>query len=201
MTILRTVLAGLACIAAGLPATVLAQNPNLAGASYIGLEAGTGKASLRCPANTGCSRVDASTALRAGYRFDPAWAFEVGYRHIDADWGLLGANYSAEFTGFGVGAAYALPLSASVNALLRAGGSANELKLQPAVGLLGRNPGTLTTRSVKPYVGLALSWQFARHWSTSVNADWTRAALREDPAGPKQTITVHSLGVGIAFNF
>lgn len=191
----------LAGLALGLPALSLAQAPNLAASTYIGLELGTGKVGLRCPANTGCSRVDSNLTFRAGHRFDPSWAFEVSYAHTEADFGLLFRNYSAEFAGFGIGAAYSLPLSPSVGALLRFGGAANELKLQPAVGLSGSDPGTLTTRSVKPYLGLGLSWQFARHWSTSLNADWTRADLRDTPSSAKQTVTVRTVGAGIAFNF
>ena len=117
------------------------------------------------------------------------------------DWGLLGYNYSAEFTGFGLGAAYTLPLSSSVGAVIRFGGASNDLKLQPAVGLLDTNPGTITTHSIKPYLGLAMSWRFARHWSTSLNADWTRADLRETAGGTRQTATVRTLGAGIAFHF
>jgi hypothetical protein len=194
----RSVLAGLVM---GLPAVGFAQAPNLAAASYIGLEAGTGRTSLRCPASTRCSRVDSNLTVRAGHRFDASWAFEVTYAHTDADFGLLDRSYSAEFTGFALGAAYTLPLADSVRALARFGAAANELKLQPAVGFGGSDPGTLTTRSVKPYLGLGLSWQFARHWSTSLSADWTRADLRETPSGPKQTVTVRTLGAGIAFNF
>ena len=198
MKYIRLFLAGLAI---GLPAVGFAQAPNLAASTYIGVELGTGKVDLNCPANTGCSRVDSNLTVRAGHRFDPSWAFEVTYAHTNADWGFLGRNYSAEFSGFGLGAVYTLPLSTSVATLLRFGGSANELKLQPAVGLTGNDPGTITTRSVKPYVGLGLSWQFARHWSTSLNADWTRADLRETPSSSKQTVTVRTLGAGIAFNF
>jgi uncharacterized protein YndB with AHSA1/START domain len=88
-----------------------------------------------------------------------------------------------------------------VAALVRFGGASNGLKLQPAVGLLDKNPGTISTTAVKPYLGFSLSWQFARHWSTSLNADWTRADLRETSDGPKQTVTVRTLGAGIAFNF
>ena len=190
----------LAALAIGLPAAGFAQ-ANLAAATYIGVELGTGKVSLNCPAGSACSPVDTNRTIRAGHRFNPSWAFEVTYAHTDADWGMLGYNYSAEFTGFGVGAAYMVPLSASVAALVRFGGAANELQLQPAVSFGQNNPGTITTRSVKPYVGLALSWQFARHWSTSRNADWTRADLREAPDGAKQSVTVRTLGAGIAFNF
>ncbi len=187
--------------AIGLPAIGFAQAPNLAASTYLGVELGTGKVDLNCPSNKGCSRVDSNVTVRAGHRFDPSWAFEVTYAHTEADWGVLGYNYSAEFTGFGLGGAYTLPLASSFGATVRFGGSSNELKLQPAVGLSGSNPGTVTTRSVKPYVGLGLSWQFARHWSTSLSADWTRADLRETAAGAKQTVTVRTLGAGIAFNF
>ena len=195
---IRIFLAGLA---AGLPAASFAQSPNLAASTYIGLELGTGKVGLNCPANTDCSRVDSNLTVRAGHRFDPSWAFEVTYAHTDADWGILFRNYSAEYTGFGMGAAYTLPLSTRVAGVLRFGGASNELKLQPAVGLSGSNPGTTTTRSVKPYAGLGVSWQFARHWSTSLNADWTRADVRDSATAPKQTVTVRTLGAGIAFNF
>ncbi|MDR7331641.1 outer membrane beta-barrel protein [Roseateles asaccharophilus] len=197
MKTIRIVLAGLAL---GLPAAGFAQ-ADLAAATYIGVEIGNGKVSLSCPANTRCSPVDTSLVVRAGHRFNPAWAFEVTYAHIDADFGLLTYNRSAEFVGFGVGAVYTLPLSSSVGAQFRFGGASNELKLQPAVGLGQTSPGTITTRSVKPYVGLGLSWQFARHWSASVNADLTRADLRDSPTSAKQAVTVRMLGAGIAFNF
>ncbi|MFG6415294.1 outer membrane beta-barrel protein [Roseateles sp. DC23W] len=197
MTTIRFVLAALAI---GLPASGFAQ-ANLAGANYIGVVVGTGKVGLNCPSGTRCSPVDTNRTLRAGHRFNESWAFEVAYAHTDADWGVLGYNYSAEFVGFSVGAAYTLPLSASVGALVRVGGASNELKLQPAVAFGQSNPGTLTTRSVKPYVGLGLSWQFARHWSTSFNVDLTRADLRETPNGSKQSVTVRTLGAGIALNF
>ena len=199
MTSIRT---ALACLALGLPTAAFAQAaPNLAAANYIGVQHGVGKVSLNCPADTGCSRVDSSHIVRAGHRFDPSWAFEVTYSHIDADWAFLNRNYAAEHTGFGLGAAYTLPLSGSVGALVRFGGASNELKLQPAVGLGSQNPGTISTTSVKPYVGFGVSWQFARHWSTSLNADWTRADLRETSGGAKQTVTVRMFGAGIAFNF
>lgn len=204
MSLIRSIAAiatAMAGLTASLPLLAQAQSPNLAGATYLSAEFGTGKVGLSCPANTPCSRVDANGVLRAGHRFDANWAFEVVYNHIDADWGFLGANYSAEFTGFGVGAAYHLPVSDRVSALLRLGLASNELKLQPAVGLAGKNPGTISTSVVKPYAGLGLSWQFARHWSTSVNVDWTRADLRESATGTKQGVTVRTLGAGIAFNF
>lgn len=185
----------------GLPIAAQAQAPNLASATYIDVEIGTGKVGLTCPANTICSRVDSSGIVRAGHRFDPSWAFEVTYSHIDADWGFLGANYSAEVTSFGLGAAYTLPVSESVSALLRFGGASSELKLQPAVGFGSKNPGTVSTRTVKPYLGLALSWQFARHWSTSLNADWTRADARDTANSARQGVTVRTIGAGIAFNF
>lgn len=198
MTSIRTLIAGLVL---GLPAAAFAQAPNLAGSTYFGVQLGTGKVALNCPPDTGCSPVDTSYTVRAGHRFDASWAFEVSYAKIDADWGLLGRNYSAEFAGFGVGAAYSLPLSSSVGAVGRAGFSSNELKLQPAAGPFSQSPGTITTRSVKPYLGLGVSWQFARHWSTSLNADWTRADLRDTPTSAKQGATVRTLGAGIAFNF
>lgn len=194
---IRLVLAGLAL---GLPAAGFAQ-ADLAAANYVGVEIGTGKVSLNCPANTECSPVDTNQTYRFGHRFNPSWAMEVSYAHTDADWAFLGNRYSAKFTGFGVGAAYTLPLSSSVSALIRFGGSANELQLQPATRLGQSNPGTTTTRSVKPYVGLALSWQFARHWSTGLNADWTRADVRDAADSPKQAVTVRTLGAGIAFHF
>jgi hypothetical protein len=189
-----------AALAIGLPTSGFAQ-ADLTAATYIGVELGTGKLGLNCPANTGCSRVDTNATVRVGHRFNPAWAFEVTYAHTDADWGVLNYNYSAEFVGFGLGAAYTMPLSASVRTLVRFGGAANELKLQPAVGFGQSNPGTITTRSMQPYVGLGVSWQFARHWSASLNADVTRADLRETPSSAKQTVTVRTLGAGIAFNF
>jgi|GEM_PF-2187107 len=198
MTSIRTLIAGLAL---GVPAAAFAQAPNLAASTYVAVQAGTGKVELNCPANTRCSPVDTSYSVRAGHRFDEAWAFEVTYTKIDADWGVFGSSYSAEFAGFGVGAAYSVPLSSSVSAVFRAGLSSNELKLQPAAGPFSQSPGTITTRSVKPYLGLGVSWQFARHWSTSLNADWTRADLRDTPTSAKQGVTVRTLGAGIAFNF
>ncbi|WP_293505102.1 outer membrane beta-barrel protein [Roseateles sp.] len=139
--------------------------------------------------------------MRVGHRFNASWAFEVSYATIDADRGLLARNYSAEFAGLGIGVAYSMPLSPSISAVLRAGGSSSELKLQPAVGLLSKNPGTITTRSFKPSAGLGASWQFARHWSASLNADWTRADLRDAPDGARQDVAVRMLGAGVAFNF
>lgn len=198
--VLKTIHFVLAAFAVGLPASGFAQ-ANLAGATYIGVELGTGKVGLNCPTGTECSPVDTNRTIRAGHRFSEAWAFEVAYAHTDADWGMLAYKYSAEYVGFSVGAAYTAPLSASVGALLRFGGASNELKLQPATGFGQSNPGTITTRSVQPYVGLGLSWQFAQHWSTSLNVDLTRADLRETPNGPKQSVTVRTLGAGIAFNF
>ncbi|MFT7772416.1 outer membrane beta-barrel protein [Roseateles sp.] len=198
MPSIRILAAGLAL---GLSAAASAQVPNLAASTYIGVQIGTGKVDLNCSANTRCSPVDTSYSLRAGHRFSESWAFEVTYAKIDSDWGLFGYNYSAEFAGFGVGAAYSMPLSSSVSAVLRAGISSNELKLQPAVSPFSQNPGTLTTRSVKPYAGLGASWQFARRWSASLSADWTRADLRDTPASAKQGVTVRTLGAGMAFNF
>jgi hypothetical protein len=191
----------LAWLVLGLPAAVFAQAPQAVGATYIDAEVGTGKVGLRCPANTYCSRVDSSGVIRLGHRFDTSWAVELAYAHIDSDWGIFGRNYAAEVEGFGIGAAYTAPLSASVGARVRFGAAVNHLKLQPAVGFLDQDPGTVTTNSVKPYLGLSVSWQFARHWSTSLNADWTRADLRETAGGPKQTVTVRTFGAGMAFNF
>ena len=198
MTSIRTLIAGLVL---GLPAAAFAQVPNLAGSTYFGVQLGTGKVELNCPVNTRCSPVDTSYSVRAGHRFNASWAFEVTYTHIDADWGLFGYDYSAEFGGLGVGAAYSVPLSPTVSAVFRTGISSSELKAQPAVGPFSQNPGTITTRSVGPYAGLGASWQFARHWSASLNADWTRADLRDTPTSAKQGATVRTLGAGIAFNF
>ncbi|MFG6466265.1 outer membrane beta-barrel protein [Roseateles sp. BYS87W] len=203
MTSIRPLaLTSLAALAVALlPSTVWAQSPNLAGATYLSASVGTGKVGLNCPANTPCSRVDASSVLRAGHRLGNGWAFEVTYSRIAADWGVLGANYSAEFTGFGLGTAYAIPLTDSFSAWARLGGSSNELRLQPAVGLAGRNPGTITTTSFNPYAGLGLVWQISPHWSASANLDVTRADLRESPNAARQGVTVRSVGLGIGFNF
>lgn len=187
--------------AACLPAFGQSVAPDLAGANELSVQVGTGKVSLSCPANTTCSRVDASGVVRFGHRFDRDWSFEVSYSRIDADWGVLVYNYSAEYTGFGVGAAYCVPLADRVGLQLRGGIAANEIKLQPAVGFGGKNPGTLSTNSVKPYVGLGLSWQFAQHWSVGANLDWTRADLRDSASSPKQSVTVQSAGVSVGFNF
>ncbi len=197
---MRTIRRVVALLAAILPAAAMAQAPQ-SNTAYLSAEIGNGKVGLRCPADVYCSRVDSSGVLRAGYRLDPSWAVELSYKHVEADWGIWGYEYSAEVTGVGLGAAYTAPLSTYVSAVARLGITANKLELQPAVDVLSKNPGTLPTRSVKPYVGASLSWQFARRWSTSLNADWTRADLREVASGPKQTVTVRTLGAGIAFHF
>ncbi|MFN3302673.1 MAG: hypothetical protein ACK44A_03030 [Roseateles sp.] len=67
-----------------LPAASFAQ-ADLAAATYFGVELGTGKVSLNCPASTGCSPVDTNRTFRAGHRFNPSWAFEVTYARTDAD--------------------------------------------------------------------------------------------------------------------
>jgi hypothetical protein len=195
---LRTAIASLAL---GLPALAFAQAPDRAASTYISLEAGTGKVSVRCGAGEGCSPVDTSGVIRFGHRFDPSWAFEAAYTHIDADWGFFGYDRSAALSSFALGAAYSVPLTGSVDAVLRFGGAAHELELQRASAPFGANPGTTTTRSVKPYVGVALRWQFARHWSASLNADFTRGSLRDAADAPKQSASVRTLGLGIAFNF
>lgn len=145
MSLARAVAAPVACLTASLPLLALAQSPNLVGATCLSAKFGTGKVGLTCPADTPCSRVDSNLVLRAGHRLDAAWAFEVADSHIDADWGFLGANDSAEFAGFGVGAAHHLPVSDGVTTLLRAGLASNEIKLHPAVGLGGKNAGTQST--------------------------------------------------------
>lgn len=200
-SLLKSIRLALAGLAVGLPSLVLAQSPNLAASTYIGVELGTGKVDLSCPARGGCSRVDSNLTVRAGYRFDPAWAFEVTYAHTSADWDFFTSNYSAEYVGFGVGAAYRLPVSTSVGAVLRFGGASNELKVRPAISGGDYIPATTTTHSVKPYVGLGLSWQIFNHWSANLGADWTRADLRDPTTTARQTVTVRTLGAGIAFNF
>lgn len=201
MSTLRSIAVMLASAAAS--ASVFAQSGATGAAdnNYLGVQIGTGKVSLNCPANSTCSRVDSSSVVRLGHRFDPAWAAELTYSHIDADFNVFSSDYSAAYTGIGVGAAYRLSMSDSVQVIGRLGASANALKLQPAVAIGGKNPGTLSTRSVKPYLGVALSWQFARHWSTSLNLDWTRGNVRDAATAPKQSVTVRTAGVGVAFNF
>jgi Outer membrane protein beta-barrel domain len=169
--------------------------------NYIGLEIGTGKVNLTCTGSAFCSRVDTSGVIRFGHRFDPSWAVELTYAHIDADWGWFSSNKSAQLTGYGIGAAYSLPVSDSAAFVARAGALSNHLKFQPESGLLDDLPAKVSTRSFKPYLGLAGSWQFARRWSLNVSADWTRASLREAANGAKSDVTVRLLNAGVGFHF
>lgn len=171
-------------------------------ANYIGTTYGTGKVELNCPADTRCSPVDAAFALRLGHRFDPAWAIEAGYTEISSDFSLFIQQYSASLKAWRLGAAYTLPLSNSISAVLRGGLSANKLRFQPPFSPGDVLPYSVTTRSTKPYVGVAASWQFARRWSAHLDADWTRADM--DVGGsnnPRQTLTVRFYGAGVAFHF
>lgn len=199
MKIARFVLAGLIVAA---PAAVWAQGGQAAApANYIDLSVGTGKVELDCTNVTLCSRVDSSSVVRLGHRFDPSWAMELSYGHIDADWGILGSRKSAKFNGYGVGAAYTLPVSDSLGVLARGGVWSNHLEFVGASALLGTPATKVNTNAVKPYVGVAGAWQFAQHWSLNISADWTRAALRETPNGAKSDVTVRLVGAGVAFHF
>jgi hypothetical protein len=82
--------------------------------------------------------------------------------------------------------------------LLRAGAWSNRTTYQPDLGGGGQRN---TTTAVRPVVGLAGSWQFARHWSLNVNADFTRADVRSTPNGAKDSATVSVLTGGVAFHF
>ena len=176
-----------------------ARDPALS--NYIGLEIGNGKVNLNCAGATLCSRVDASGTIRIGHRFDPSWAVELTYLNISGDWSMLVDTRFAQLTGYGIGAAYTLPVSDSVAFVARAGALSNHVKFQPESGFLAGQRTKVSTRSFKPYLGLAGSWQFARRWSLSVNADWTRASLRETANGPKSDVTVHLLNAGVGFHF
>ena len=200
MKIVRSVLAGLVMSASAAAWAQDARDPALS--NYIGLEIGTGKVNLDCTGITFCSRVDSSGMIRFGHRFDPSWAVELTYAHLDGDWGLiLASNKSAQLTGYGIGAAYTLPVSDSVAFVARAGALSNRLEFQAESGLLDDWPAKVSTRSFKPYLGLAGSWQFARRWSLNVSADWTRASLRETANGAKGDVTVRLLNAGVGFHF
>ncbi len=171
-------------------------------ANYVATSYGTGKVELNCPPSTRCSPVDAAFALRLGHRFDPNWAIEAGYTDISSDFSLFIQQYSASVKAYSLGAAYTLPLSSSVGAVLRGGLSSNKLRFQPPFSPGDVRPHSVTTRSTKPYVGVAASWQFARRWSAHLDADWTRADM--DVGGsnnPRQTLTVRFYGAGVAFHF
>ncbi len=196
---MRTIRRVVALLAAILPAAAMAQAPQ-ANTAYLSAEIGNGKVGLRCPAVDYCSREALHWALRAGYRVDASWAVEVKGASIGT--GFSGWPTTTEYTGVGLGAAYTLPLSPQVHTLLRFGGAFNRVEYQPDWNMFfDRKPDSATTRSVKPYVGLGLSWQFARHWSTSLNADWTWADMRYVANGPKERVGVRTLGAGIAFHF
>jgi len=195
---LRSIRRVVAVLATILPAAAMAQAPE-ASAVYLSAELGTGKVGFSCSAGMDCSPVDSQLTLRAGYRIDASWAVEVmGSRITGQFWGW--SEY-ARFDGFGLGAAYTLPLSPQVHTLLRFGGAVNKLEYQADWDLFDDKPDVVTTRSVKPYVGVGLSWQFARRWSTSLNADWTWADMRHVANGPKERVGVRTLGAGIAFHF
>lgn len=196
---LRSVLAGLAV---GLPAAVSAQTATEADLSnYISATLGSGKVGLHCPPNTSCSPVETSAAVRLGHRFDPNWAVELGYTDISADFSFL-QRYSASVKSYSLGAAFTLPLSNSVSAQLRAGAASHRLRFQPPFSLGDVTPSSVSKTSVKPYVGLGASWQFARRWSAHVDADWSRADLRVGGSNnPDQTVSVRFYGAGVAFHF
>ena len=192
---MRSIRRVVAVLAAILPAAAMAQAPE-ASAVYLSAELGTGKVGFSCVSDY-CGRVSSQPTFRAGYRIDASWAVEVSGLEIYGRWW----SETAQYHGFRLGAAYALPLSPQVHTLLRFGGAVNEVEYQADWGLFEKQPDAVTTRSVKPYVGLGLSWQFARHWSTSLNADWTWADMRRAANGPKERVGVRTLGAGIAFHF
>jgi len=171
-------------------------------ANYVATSYGTGKVELNCPANTRCSPVDAAFALRLGHRFDAHWAVEVAYTDIASDFSLFVQQYSASLKAYSLGAAFTLPMSDKVSAVLRGGLSANKIRFQPPFSPGDVVPYSVITRSTKPYVGVAASWQFARRWSAHLDADWTRADM--DVGGsnnPRQTLTTRFYGAGVAFHF
>jgi hypothetical protein len=171
-------------------------------ANYVATSYGTGKVELSCPANTRCSPVDAAFALRLGHRFDSAWSMEAGYTDISSDFSLFIQQYSASVKAYSLGAAYTLPLSNSFSAVLRGGLSSNKLRFQPPYSPGDVQPHSVITRSTKPYVGVAASWQFARRWSAHLDADWTRADMNVGGSNnPQQTHTVRFYGAGVAFHF
>ena len=160
MKFLRTALAGLLAGLSFAASAQVAVDPALA--NYVSTTYGTGKVGLNCPANTSCSPVDAAFAMRLGHRFDPAWAVELGYLDISSDFAILIQRYSASLKSYSLGAAFTLPLSNSVSAQMRAGLSSNKLRFQPPFSPGDVTPYSKTTNSVKPYVGVVASWQFAR---------------------------------------
>ncbi|PTT76207.1 hypothetical protein DBR42_27255 [Pelomonas sp. HMWF004] len=186
------------------PAAVWAQDArDPALSNYISLEIGTGKVNIDCTGARSCSPVDSSGMIRFGHRFDPSWAGELTYARIASDFGGLIYRKSAELKGYGIGASYTLPVSGSVAFVARAGAMSNHLTAQSETFFLEESPPSIqvSTRSFKPYLGLAGSWQFARRWSLNVNADWTRASLRETPNGAKSDVTVRLLNAGVGFHF
>jgi len=196
LKLVRTVLAGFVI---SLPGITWAQSaPGDFLSNYLSVGVGTGKVDIDCAGATTCSRVDSSGTVRFGHRFDPSWAVELTFAHIDADWGVLFASRSAALTGYGIGAAYTLPLSDSLSLRLRAGVLSNQLKYQPGFGSAS---GEISTRAVKPHLGVAGSWQFARRWSLNAGADWTRGDLRATPASAKQAVSIRMLEAGVSFYF
>lgn len=172
-----------------------ARDPALS--NYVSLEIGTGKVNIDCTGATLCSRVSGSAMVRFGHRFDPSWAVELTYAGRSG--GFL-SKY-ATFTGYGIGAAYTVPVSGSVAVVARAGAMSNHLWFHPEFDLFEPTSPAVSTQSFKPYLGLSGSWQFARRWSLNVNADWTRASLRETPNGAKSDVTVRLLNAGVGFHF
>ena len=195
MKIIRTVVAGLVIAA---PAAAWAQTARDASlTNYIDFAAGNGKVSVDCTGSTLCHGSDTAAVVRFGHRFDPSWAVELSYAKVDAGISSL-FQRAAELEGYGINAAYTLPVSDSVAVLLRAGAWSNRTTYQPG---LGENGSRTATTAVKPVIGLAGSWQFAQHWSLNVNADFTRADLRSTPNSAKDSATVRVLTAGVAFSF
>ena len=162
---------------------------------YVGGALGVSYTDVDCSAATKCDKTDGNFKLIAGYRFNPAWAVEVGYmgfgnqKSTDAS-GDTKIQTTAAFAAL----ATRMNIMPALDGVLRLGLARvrSEATVSPNVGDRYKE----TEIRMKPYLGLGLEYTVLPELRATLGADFTQAEVT-----PTTTGSVRALNVGVQYGF
>ncbi len=174
---------------------------------YIGGSAGLTSFDVDCDGTTRCDTSDAGLKLYAGYKFNPAFALELGYLDfgkVQADGylaGYVGGFYFSsptfmstqiDVSGVTVSAALRGAFTPALNGVLRLGIAS--ITTESSAKLLGSS-GSASETNAAPYLGLGLEYAFTKNLKGTVSADFSRFEV------DGETGSVRMVGIGAQYDF
>lgn len=166
---------------------------------YVGGGIGWGRIGVDCSGLDGCDKTATGGKLYGGYLVNKQFGIELAY----LDWGKVTASGTLDSTalsgklratGFGLAAAYMVPLSGDWGTVVRAGLVRNLGKVSfDGVG------GSVSKYSVQPHFGLGVDYKLAPGLVLTGEADFSR--VKYGALDIYESDAVHLISIGVRYAF